>query len=83
MAGPSHLDLNEFESDNQDPFSNMELRTIDDLKELSDVLQNVSSGTIITNIYYIPLIIPCFTRNRRITLSLTSHLLALPCLARR
>ncbi|XP_076816673.1 ubiquitin-associated protein 1-like [Clavelina lepadiformis] len=41
------LDVHEFENNDQDPFSNMELKSIDDLKELKDVLQHVTKSSAI------------------------------------
>lgn len=43
------LDLNDFEINNQDPFSQAELNTIDDMKMLTDVLRkaNITSGNVV------------------------------------
>uniref|UniRef100_F6U568 UMA domain-containing protein n=1 Tax=Ciona intestinalis TaxID=7719 RepID=F6U568_CIOIN len=40
----SDVDVQDFETENPDPFSNAELQTIDDRKELEDVLQNITLG---------------------------------------
>ena len=42
------VDVHEFEDSNLDPFTNAELQTIDDLKELKDVLQHVTMGKLLS-----------------------------------
>nr|CAB3267426.1 ubiquitin-associated protein 1 [Phallusia mammillata] len=42
---PSNVNIYEFETEAPDPFSDMELKTIDDIQELKDVLQIVSSNS--------------------------------------
>ena len=39
VSNRNEINLSEFESENQDPFTNAELRTIDDIKELSQVFK--------------------------------------------
>ena len=43
-SNKKRVNVHEFEDENLDPFTNAELQTIDDLKELKDVLQNVTMG---------------------------------------
>lgn len=43
-SGPSSFNPADFENE-QDPFDNMELKTLDDMKELNQVLQNVQNVT--------------------------------------
>ena len=49
------LDVGEFVDENQDPFTNVELETIDDLKELKDVLKNMGKelSVLPLRVYYL------------------------------